>query len=166
MNIEVIEPELQKVIAEAIQEHGASREAIIPILHEVNKVIGYIPGEALKEIRRQFLAAPVPANVSEGQMYSVASFYHMFSTKPLGKHVVRFCESAPCHVEGGRELFKALQSELKLRPGETSPDKQWSFLTTSCLGICGVGPVILVDEDVYGNVTPETLPGILARYAK
>jgi NADH:ubiquinone oxidoreductase subunit E len=65
---------------------------------------------------------------------------------------------------GGRELLKALQDELELKPGETSEDRRWSFITTSCLGVCGVGPVILVDEDIYGNVTPGQLRDIFAKY--
>jgi len=78
--------------------------------------------------------------------------------------VIRFCESAPCHVEGGRQVIEALQDELGLQPGETSEDRKWSLLMTSCLGVCAVGPVFLVDEDLYGNVTPEQVHEILARY--
>ena len=156
--------ELQEVVGSAIALHGATREALISILSHVNKVYGYIPAPACAEIRRQ---VHMPANdifVSEGQLYSLASFYHMLSTQPLGKHVVRFCESAPCHVMGGRSIFQAVKEALQLEPGETSPDEQWSRITTSCLGVFGVGPVMLVDEDIYGNLQPEQVPDILARY--
>jgi NADH-quinone oxidoreductase subunit E len=156
--------DIQGQVAAAIRKHGSHREAIIPILNEINLAFGYIPPETFKEISRQLHTSENPVVVSEGQLYSVASFYHMFSTHPLGRHVVRFCESAPCHVMGGRQLFQALKDELGLEPGETTADKKWSFITTSCLGICGVGPVVLIDEDVYGNVTPEQVRGILARY--
>jgi NADH:ubiquinone oxidoreductase subunit E len=88
----------------------------------------------------------------------------MLSTEPLGEHVIRFCESAPCHVVGGREVFQAIQDVLEIKAGETTPDGQWSLITTSCLGTCGVGPVMLVDEDIYGNITPEQVPEILAKY--
>lgn len=164
MTVEVSQKEVTAVVEDAIRQHGAHRDAIIPILSEVNRAFGYIPPEAFVEVRKKLRESANGAPVSEGQLFSVASFYQMLSTKPLGKHVVRFCESAPCHVMGGRELINALKSALKLEPGETSPDKKWSLITTSCLGICGVGPVILIDEDVYGNVHPEQLPGILARY--
>jgi NADH:ubiquinone oxidoreductase subunit E len=133
-------------------------------LSEVNKVFGYIPAEAFIEVKRQFHDSQDHVFVSEGQLFGMASFYHMLSTRPLGKHVVRFCESAPCHVMGGRELITSLQDALKLSPGETSPDGQWSLITTSCLGVCGVGPVILIDEDIYGNVRPDQVTEILARY--
>jgi NADH:ubiquinone oxidoreductase subunit E len=156
--------DIHDLVAGAIQKHGSHRDAIIPILNEVNLAFGHIPPETFKEVSKQLHASESQVHVSEGQLYSVASFYHMFSTHPLGKHVVRFCESAPCHVMGGRQLFQALIDELGLQPGETTADMKWSFITTSCLGICGVGPVVLIDEDVYGNVTPEQLRGILARY--
>ncbi|HEX2980990.1 MAG TPA: NAD(P)H-dependent oxidoreductase subunit E, partial [Anaerolineaceae bacterium] len=81
-----------------------------------------------------------------------------------GKHVVKFCESAPCHVVGGREVWQSLQEELGLQSGETSHDGMWTLLTTSCLGVCGVGPVVIVDDDIFGNVTPAQVKGILARY--
>jgi NADH:ubiquinone oxidoreductase subunit E len=152
------------VVKAAIDRHGAYRDALIPILAEVNTAFGFIPKEAFAEIKRQVQTPEHNLFVSEGQLYGVASFYHMLSTKPLGRHVVRFCESAPCHVMGGRQVFQAVKDALKLEPGETSPDNQWSFITTSCLGVCGVGPVFLIDEDIYGNVTPDQVPEILGRY--
>jgi len=164
MTVGVIKRDFTKIITSAIEKHGASREALIPILSEINRSYGYIPAEAFPEIKKQLHQTDSQVRVSESQLLSLASFYHMLSTKALGRHVIRFCESAPCHVMGGRELFKTLNSELKLQPGETSLDRKWSFITTSCLGICGVGPVLMVDEDVYGNVRPEEVAQILARY--
>ncbi len=162
MTVAAQETKIETIVRTAIEEHGAAKEAIIPILSVVNKAFGYIPGEAFKAIRKQFQENHVL--VSESQLFSVASFYHMLSTRPRGRHVVRFCESAPCHVMGGRELLQALKEELGLKPGETSLDNKWSFITTSCLGVCGVGPVILVDEDIFGNVRPDQLRDIFAKY--
>lgn len=164
MAIETKELDVTEVVRAAAAEHGATREALIPILSEVNRAFGYIPPAAINEIKRQLHLPENQVYISESHLFSIASFYHMLSTKPLGKHVVRFCESAPCHVQGGRRLIEAVQEHLELQPGETTPDKQWSLVTTSCLGVCGVGPVLLVDEDIYGNVTPDQVPGILARY--
>ncbi len=155
---------VEKIVKAAIEKHGATKEAIIPILSEVNKACGFIPREAFDEIKKQLMASENHVYVTESQLYSIASFYHMLSTRPRGKYVVRFCESAPCHVMGGRQLFQAITKELGLKPGETSPDHKWSFITTSCLGVCGVGPVILVNDDIYGNVKPEQLPEIFAKY--
>jgi NADH:ubiquinone oxidoreductase subunit E len=88
----------------------------------------------------------------------------MFSTKPRGRHVIQFCESAPCHVAGGREVWNAIQDIIKIKEDETTPDGKWTLLTTSCLGLCAVGPVMLVDADIYGNVDPSQVPFILEKY--
>lgn len=141
----------------AISRHGAHREELIPILNDVNRALGYLPAEAMTEISRQ-LREP------KSNLFGVASFYHMLSTTPRGRHVIQFCESAPCHVVGGREVWQALQDELQLEPEETSPDGKWTLITTSCLGVCGVGPVIVIDDDIYGNVDPKKVADILARY--
>jgi NADH:ubiquinone oxidoreductase subunit E len=161
---EYTEKELDALIQAAVEEHGATREAIIPILHEVNQTLGFIPGEALGKMRR-FINTPEEGFfLADSHLYAIASFYHMFSLKPTGKHVIRFCESAPCHVVGGRQVIQAIQDELGIEVGETSRDKQWTLQMTSCLGVCAVGPVFLVDNDIYGNVTPERVPTILAKY--
>jgi NADH:ubiquinone oxidoreductase subunit E len=164
MTAEIQTRDIEKVIGKAIETHGGNRDAIIPILSEVNRAFGYIPAEAFKIIRKKVNSPEDRVFVSEGQLFSVASFYQMLSTTPVGRHVVRFCESAPCHVKGGRELFEAVKETLDLEPGETSPDNRWTLITTSCLGVCGVSPVLLIDEDLYGNVHPHQLAEILARY--
>lgn len=148
-----------EAVDSAIEHYGDSREELIPILNFVNRKLGYLPSDALEEISNR-LKSP------RSQLFSVASFYHMLSTKPRGKHVIQFCESAPCHVVGGREVWQTLKETLNLENGETSPDGTWSLITTSCLGLCGVGPVIVVDDDAYGNVKPEQIKEILARYTE
>ncbi len=146
-----------ETVREAIKKHGASREELIPVLTDVNRAIGFLPVEALDEISRLM-------HVPKSQLFSVATFYRMLSTEKLGRHVIQFCESAPCHVVGGRQVWEALQDALDLEPGQTSPDGKWTLVTVSCLGVCGVGPVVVVDEDIYGNVTPAQISDILAHY--
>jgi NADH:ubiquinone oxidoreductase subunit E len=153
------------LVNQAVAKHGNRRDALIPILSEINRAFGRIPVAALPEIRRHIHAPEKGVFLADSHLYSAASFYRLFTLRPLGRHVIRYCESAPCHVMGGRELIQALQDELGLNPGETSQDGKWSLLTTSCLGVCGVGPVFVVDDDSYGNATPEQVPAILARYA-
>jgi len=148
---------VQQAVNNAIERYGNHREELIPILNDVNRTLGYLPAEALDDISQRL-------RVPKSQLFSVASFYQMLSTKPRGKHVIQFCESAPCHVVGGRQVFERLIEELKLQPQETSPDGKWTFITVSCLGLCGVAPVLVVDEDMYGNVRPDQIPEILSRY--
>jgi NADH-quinone oxidoreductase subunit E len=150
--------DMHTVVEQAVSRYGASPEGLIPVLSEVNQALGYLPANALAEISQQ-------VRVPNSQVFSVASFYHMLWTKPRGRHVIQFCESAPCHVVGGREVWSALQDELQLKPGETSKDGRWTLVTTSCLGLCAVGPVVVIDGDIYGNVDVAELPQILTRYA-
>ncbi len=156
-SVTVSESRVREVVGAAVAKCGATREDLVPILTEINHVLGYIPPEAFNEVSR-VLHTPI------GQLFSVASFYQMLSTKPRGRHVIQFCESAPCHVVGGGAVWKALQDAVHLVPGETSPDGKWTLRTTSCLGVCAVGPVITVDEDIYGNITPKQVNEILERY--
>ncbi|MHC1741233.1 MAG: NAD(P)H-dependent oxidoreductase subunit E [Anaerolineaceae bacterium] len=148
---------IQHAVDEAIQRYGATQDELIPILNDVNRSIGYLPGEALDEISRQL-------KLPKSQLFSVASFYRMLSTKPRGRHVIQFCENAPCHIAGGRQVWQALVDELHLNAEETSADGKWSLVTTSCLGVCGVGPVMIIDDDIIGNVEPSAIPEILSRY--
>jgi NADH:ubiquinone oxidoreductase subunit E len=145
------------LVQEAVARHGTSHEALVPVLTEVNQALGYLPVDALTEISRSL-------RLSDSQLFSVASFYRMLSTRPRGKHVIQFCESAPCHVTGGREVWQALHEALELEPGETSADGQWTLLKVSCPGLCGVAPVVVIDDEIYGNVVPKQVPEILARY--
>jgi len=159
-----IERELPTIVSEAIEKHGAKRDALIPILSEINHALGYIPPEAFQEVRKQIQSQDEQVYVSKSQLFGLASFYDMLSTKPRGRHVIKFCENAPCHVVGGKAVWDSLCETLDVQNGETTPDKKWTLVTTSCLGLCSVGPVVLIDDDLYGNVSPSQIDEILARY--
>jgi NADH:ubiquinone oxidoreductase subunit E len=149
--------DVRQLVRTLVTEKGHEKAELIPILHDINSALGYISDEAIEELSERM-------NIPSSHIYSVATFYRMLSTEPRGRHVIQFCESAPCHVSGGRLVWQKLQQELGLSNGETSEDEKWTLLTTSCLGVCGVGPVLVVDHDIYGNVTPEQIPGILGNY--
>jgi len=158
------ERDVSDLVSEAIEKHGAKRDALIPILSEINHSLGYIPAEAFQEVHKQLNAGEDNVYVSKGQLFGLASFYDMLSTKPRGRHIIKFCENAPCHVVGGKAIWDTLSELLDLKNGETTPDKKWTLVTTSCLGLCSVGPVVLIDDDLYGNVDPDQIEDILARY--
>jgi NADH:ubiquinone oxidoreductase subunit E len=160
----VLERDVSIIVKEAIEKHGAERDALIPILSEINHALGYIPAEAFQEVQEQLNAGEAHTFVSKSQLFGLASFYDMLSTKPRGRHVVKFCENAPCHVVGGKPVWDTLCEKLNLKNGETTSDKKWTLVTTSCLGLCSVGPVVLIDDDLYGNVTPDQIDSILERY--
>lgn len=158
MTVEVMETKkVIEAVQAAVSRHGATQDELIPILNDVNRTVGYLPAEALDEISRLM-------RVPKSNLFSVASFYRMLSTKPRGKHVIQFCESAPCHVAGGRDVWEAVKESLNISEDETTPDGKWTLVTTSCLGVCGVGPVMMIDDDVYGNVDPKQVPSILSKY--
>lgn len=159
-----IERDVPAIVQEAIEKHGAKRDALIPILSEINHVLGYIPAEAFQEVRKQLQNSAEQVYVSKSQLFGLASFYDMLSTKPRGRHVIKFCENAPCHVIGGKAVWDSLREMLQLKNGETTPDKKWTLVTTSCLGLCSVGPVVLIDDDLYGNLSPDQIDEILERY--
>lgn len=144
-------------VQKIVKRIGATRADLISVLQAITNEFGFISQTAMEELSALM-------NLPTKEIYSVATFYRMLSTQPRGRHVVQFCESAPCHVVGGREVIATLKKALSLEPGQTSPDKKWTLLSTSCLGVCGMGPVILIDTDMYGNVTPEQVKEILSRY--
>ncbi len=159
MTVEIPDSDaIKQAVKNAFSKHGTTVDELIPVLNDINRALGYLPAQALQEVSTTL-------RVPKSQLFSVASFYQMLSTKPRGKHVIQFCESAPCHVVGGREVWDAVCDHLKIEDGQTTPDGMWTLLTVSCLGVCGVGPVMVVDDDMYGNVTPAQVPEILARYS-
>lgn len=149
--------ELKQEISLILQQTKRDRGDLIPILHKITQRFGYISSQALYEISDQ-------TSIPLAEVFSVATFYRMLPTQQRGRHVILFCESLPCHVVGGRELLQALKSELQLEPGQTSQDQRWTLMTTSCLGVCNFGPVISIDGNIHGNLTPESLPEILNKY--
>ena len=158
MSVEVKErQEVRKALRTLVKELGHEKAELIPILQNINSKFGYISDDAIQELSEQM-------NIPSSHIYSVATFYRMLSTEPRGRHVIQFCESAPCHVAGGRLVWQKLKEELGIAKGETSEDEKWTLLTTSCLGVCGVGPVMVVDNNIYGNVTPEQVSDILSNY--
>ena len=149
--------DVHEIVRTLVEEQGKEKAQLIPILHKINTMFGYISDNSIKALGEQM-------NIPTSHIYSVATFYRMLSTEPRGRHLIQFCESAPCHVAGGRLVWQRLTKELGLKKGETSEDDKWTLLTTSCLGICGVGPVLVIDTDIYGNVTPDQVPEILSNY--
>ncbi|MGC9393454.1 MAG: NADH-quinone oxidoreductase subunit NuoE [Anaerolineae bacterium] len=141
---------------EIIEKYGGNREALVEILRDVSQANGHVSAEDMAAIARRL-------GLPQSQVHSVASFYSLISLEPLGKHVIRFCQDAPCHVAGGREVWEALEQTLGIPFGATTGDGQWTLLTTSCIGACSVGPVMMVDDEIYGNLTPDRVREIIAQ---
>ncbi|MEN6520981.1 MAG: NADH-quinone oxidoreductase subunit NuoE [Armatimonadota bacterium] len=142
-----------------IRAFEKKRGNVIPALHAVQAKMGHLPESAMQEIA-DWLDVPI------ADVYGTATFYTLFSTEPKGRYVVRICDSPPCHIEGSNAIRAAITKELGIGPGETTEDGQFSFETVSCFGLCGVAPAIMVNEDVYGNLTPQMIGEIFLKYRK
>lgn len=131
--------------------------ALIDVLHQTQDVYGYLPEEAMTMIAEGL-------NLSLSKVYGVATFYSLYSLKPKGKHIIRLCESAPCHLRGAMDVLQTIEDELSLKAGQTTEDNRFTLELTSCLGVCGVAPAMMIGDRVYGNLTPEKIKEILRSY--
>ena len=145
------------IIREIIARHGESKHELIAVLHDVEKAFGYLPENALIQVASSL-------DVPLSKVYGVATFYTLFSTEPMGEHVIRVCENAPCHLLGAHSLIEALTKELGIPVGGTTSCCKFTIKNTSCLGVCGVAPAMMIDDEVYGNLTPDDIPVILEKY--
>ena len=118
---------------------------------------GYVSEESMNHIS-QDLELPL------GHVYGVTTFYSFLSTRPLGRHVIRICKSVPCFLQNGAMMAAAIEKELGINPGETTSDGRFSFELTNCIGACDQAPAMLVDDEVYGNLTPEKIGEILQSF--
>ncbi len=146
------------LIEDILTRHHHDPEALVEILRDLSSAEGYLSQEVI-------LAVAKALHLPVSKVHGVATFYSMIRTRPRGKHLVEMCQDAPCHVAGGRAVWDALQQTLGIGFGETSADGEWSLEAISCIGLCSVGPVIRVDGEVYGNMTPEKVREVLARVA-
>ncbi len=142
---------------EFIAGQDKGRNALIPVLHKAQELFGYLPVEV-----QQHVAAALGLPVSE--VLGVVTFYHYFSMQPRGRHTINVCLGTACYVRGAKKVLDALQEKLGVKMGETTPDRRFSLTTQRCFGACGLAPVIMINNDVHGRVTPRKLPGILAKY--
>ncbi len=153
-----MEKDLTQTVQRTLTRYGNNREALVEMLRDLNAELGYL-NEATLALVADALKLP------RSQVLSVASFYSMLDLEPRGTHVIKLCQDAPCHVAGGQEIWETLERELGISFGATTPDGKWTLLTTSCIGACAVGPVMMVDDDIYGNLTPQRVREILAQVA-
>lgn len=102
--------------------------------------------------------------IAESDVYGVATFYSFLSVRPLGRHIIRVCRSLPCHLRQATAFIHDLSAELGIKPGETTADGRFSLLLTNCIGACDQAPAMLVDDDVYGNLTRRKIRSILKKY--
>ncbi len=131
-------------------EHRGDKGAVIAILQRAQDLYGYLPREVISTISRQ-------TRIPISRLYGVATFYAQFRLAPHGKHVIRVCDGTACHVRGARKSVEAVARATGAQPGQTSEDFKYTLEIVYCLGSCGLSPVALVDDKVYGRLSPEAL---------
>jgi NADH:ubiquinone oxidoreductase subunit E len=151
-------PEQVVKLDEIINKFKNKPGGLIPVLEEAQVALEYLPLSVQKRISERL-------NLPLSRVYGVVTFYSFFTMTPRGKHTVRVCLGTACYVRGGKAIHEALQKQFGIKDGETTPDRMFTLETVRCLGACGLGPVVVVDEDVHGRVKPAKVKEILSQYS-
>ena len=146
----------EKLLA-VIEKYAGVKGAMMPILQEAQEIYGYLPVEVQKIIARE-------TGVSQEEIYGIISFYAQFKLNPDGEVAIAVCLGTACYVKGSGDLVDAISEDLGIAAGSTSADGRFSLEATRCIGACGLAPVLTINGEVYGRLTKEDIPGILAKY--
>jgi len=151
--------EVQTLVKELAKKHGRKRESLLPILQGVVEKGRFITDYHMAEIAREL-------DISTAEVYGTATFYSFLDTKPRGKYVIRVCKTITCSMKGKNQILLALEDALKIKVGDTTSDKKFTILQTNCLGWCHKAPAMLINDDVYTELTPEMVRQIIEDYKK
>lgn len=142
-------------VLEIVDQNGRNASRLIPILQAVQTEYRYLPEEILT-----FIATSL--GISPARVFGVATFYSLFTLKPKGKYLVRICDGTACHVKGSMNLYETLCKKLNLKDGaDSTPDMLFTVETVNCLGACGLAPAMVVNDEVFGQLTPERVDAII-----
>lgn len=150
-------PSMISEIDRVIKQYKGKPGSAIPVLQRCQQIVGYLPPEVQKRIAKGL-------NLTPAQVHSIVSFYSFFTMKPRGDHNIRICLGTACYVKRVEESLNKIKEELKIDVGEVTEDKKFSLETVRCLGACGLAPVMVIDEDTYGAVTPKKVMDIIREY--
>ncbi len=149
-------PEKVKVDA-ILAKYAGKQGSLIPILQEVQGMYNYLPKDVLEYVAEQ-------TKIPVSEIYGVVTFYSLFHLNPRGRNIIRVCQGTACHVRGGKTILQKIEKELGIKAGETTPDLRFTLETVACIGACGLAPVMQINDDTHGRLTPDKLPAILKRY--
>lgn len=146
---------LEEIVDGVVEKNSRRIGALLPILHEVQDILGYIPPDAVPMIAHAL-------NLSRAEVHGVISFYHDFRTEPPGEHTVHLCRAEACQAMGARELEQHASERLGIGLGQTTADGLFTLEPVYCLGNCACSPSIRINDDVHGRVTPEKFDALIA----
>lgn len=148
---------MQNKLADLLEPFQGQHGAIIPVLQKVQETFGYLSQESIKEIAKQL-------RLSESEIFGVATFYAQFRFTRPGDHNIRVCLGTACHVRGGAQIMETLERELDVQAGGTTKDYKFGLERVACFGSCALAPVLVVDDQVFGRLTPSKVKEVLKRY--
>lgn len=149
----------ERSLKEVIKKHKGMPGALLPVLQEAQGIYGYLPIEV-----QQMVADGLDISLSE--VYGVATFYSQFSLTPKGEHRISVCLGTACYVKGADKILAEIENKLGIKSGECTSDGLFSIDSCRCVGACGLAPVMMVDDEVYGKMTPDQVDKILEKYMK
>lgn len=161
MSVSYMEKNKEKfeTLQKTIDENKSKKGPLMPVLQEAQEIFGYLPIEV-----QNYIAEELDIPVTD--VYGVATFYSQFSLKPKGKYRVGVCLGTACYVKGAQKVLDELSEVLEVDVGATTEDGTFTLEATRCLGACGLAPVIMINDDVYGRLTPDDIPEIIEKYKK
>lgn len=150
-------PEMEAKLDALIAEYKGTKGAVMPVLQKAQDIYGYLPVEVVDRIAKGL-------EVPKEEIYGVASFYSQFSLNPKGDVTIAVCLGTACYVKGSGDLINKISEIIGIESGETSADGKWSLEATRCIGACGLAPVLTINDEVYGRLVVDDIPGIIAKY--
>ena len=151
--------EQEKALRELIAAHKEQQGALMPVLQGAQEIYGYLPIEVQTMISDE-------TGIPLEKIYGVSTFYSQFALQPKGKYQISVCLGTACYVKGSGAIFSKLEELLGITNGECTPDGRFSLDSCRCVGACGLAPVLTINDDVYGRLVADDIPGILAKYAE
>lgn len=145
-------------ITDIIDQYGTSRDKLLPVLINLNHDLGKLSSFTINEVARKF-------QLSQTEVYAIASFYHLLNVKPVGRYIIRICRTISCDLSGKNQIVKSLEAELGISMGETTKDNLFTLEFANCMGMCEQGPAMLINADLYNNLTPAKAVEIVNSYA-
>ena len=150
-------PEQEKMLKDVIAEHKGQEGALIPVLHKAQEIYGYLPIEVQTMIADGL-------EVSLAEVYGVVTFYTQFSLNPKGEYKIAVCLGTACYVKGSGDIIDKIKEIIGIDVDQCTPDGKFSLEATRCIGACGLAPVLTINDEVYGRLVVDDIPGILEKY--